>query len=275
MKKNKTFIIVILVMALLVIGDAIVLKKAVSDIKTAEKPTESVSDTAAEDDYKVNDDPEEDKYYDMDIEDFMAVYSANRKNRDKDNYIINGVAENRVHSFFLNKDGIGIAIGDPEGAAGTSFGILLKTTDGGKTWKVIQKAFKCGEHVYFDDTIIQFRYISNGYSSRVELFDGNGNPIGDDFTNDVDISKIFGMTDGENEYIFDVEADIIECREHSVIVGWRLAEHLSYGDMDYTGDYGNNYDSYVYIGEFDNQFNEIEQIYKNEELLEKIKYGPY
>ena len=282
MKKYKNLIIILLVIALLIGADAIIMKKVISNKQPEEKPAETISETVPEktsepywEDYKdetekedddEKDKEEYDKYYNMDIEHFLTEYWAKQKSGNK-NHIIENVAENRVGTVLVNNDGTGLAEGDISAGAGHVYGKLLKTTDGGKTWKIIKNSINLGKFVYFDDSIIQFRYVTYGYCSEVNLFDGSGNE-----KENINLSDIFGMSAGDREYSFDVVADVIECREHSVVVGWRLSEGFSRNKIsDYSGDYAGNYDSYVYIGEFDSEFNEIEQIYKNRELLDKIK----
>ena len=271
MKKYKNLIIILLVIALLIGADAIIMKKVISDKLAEEKSTEAISETTAEktsetyteddedEDGNDSEDRNDDYYFDMDIEKFMEEYCAD-KNPEIEKY-----AQGRVCDMIINKDGTGIAVCDADGGMSKVMVKLLKTTDGGKTWKIIQKVYSygAGSLAYFDGAIIHFKYSNVAYDSEVNILDGDGN-----LKETLNLTQIFGMSRKDNEFSFNVIAEIIEAKEHSVIVGWKPVDSSSSESSDKSED---SYDSYVYVGEFDSEFNEIEQLHKDKAALDEIK----
>lgn len=189
------------------------------------------------------------------------------RNEDQTWYFENGEKADRVLQLDIDSTGRGIAVCDFEGCAGPNYASLLVTDDYGKNWlKTADIIFENSTVVCVDDHIIDFYTNGDGYYAAASLMTRDGEYI-DDFL----FEKIADVDESNTGYF--VSADIIEIREHSVVIAWRVCDtKYNYyiermASITPIGTNSEERDRIAYIAEYDKNLNEIECIYSDKKAL--------
>lgn len=261
----KKLIAFLIAVAVIVAADAVIINKTVekklSEANGKESSAQADTDSEKEPAEQTEDKEDRDYVWDEEAADFLTEYYNHKPARDIKYHIYSEIAEERIADIFVGNDGMGVATCDPDGGAGSTYAKLLTTKDGGKSWTEVQRGYTIGGRmVVIDKTIMHFKFHYTSLESSVILLDMSGNE-----KKKVMFRELVGLDEDE---ALTAIPEILEVREHSVVVGWKEA-WIDEPEGNYpNSDFGRNlYRQYVYVAEFDSELNELERLYVNKDIL--------